>query len=221
MRKKRISRIIVFAVLFALLLSMTVLSASAMQIFAKTLTGKNITLEVEPNDSIDSIMEKIYEREGIPPSHQRLIYAGKELERGKTLSDYNIQKESTIHIVLKICSNHVYTDCTDPTCNNECAFEREAQGSHAYTDCTDAACDNTDCPYLREAMSAHAYTDCTDTSCDNAGCTFTRQAQTSHAFDGCTDTTCNNGGVLRDERGERARFWRVDRRQGGYTRERR
>ena len=96
----------IFTALIALLLTATMaVQASAMMIFVKTPSGKIITLDVEPTDSIEAIKGKIQEKEGIAPESQQLYFAGKKIDEGKTLNDYSINKESTIYLLVNAVNN--------------------------------------------------------------------------------------------------------------------
>ena len=73
-----------------------------MQLFVKTLTGKTVSVEVEEGESIEDVKAKISEKEGIPPEQQRLIFGGQQLQDGKTLDDYDVSDDATLHLVLRL-----------------------------------------------------------------------------------------------------------------------
>lgn len=127
MKKKRLFRTLTATVLC---LSMLCMNASAMQIFVKTLTGKTITLEVEPGDSISAVKTKIQKKEGIPPANQQLTYQGKLLENdNETLADHHVQKESTLHLKLRLSPG---TAENPTTVSDETALKAAVQTEDSY-----------------------------------------------------------------------------------------
>ena len=100
--KKYNKKFIIYRIIFFLIYRNMARDEEHIQIFVRALTGKTMTFEVDPNDTIETLKEKLYDTEGIPQTEQRLIFAGKQLENHRTFNDYNITSESTLHLVLRL-----------------------------------------------------------------------------------------------------------------------